>query len=176
MKLAFALVVLVAGCGGVAWEWDSRAVVGAEAQRVPLAGLENAAWLSIRGESGDVVYPLHAEGTDLVLDSPFVAGDLASRYDQYDETVVMRSGLLVVPLVGPYDRPPPDRYPGDRDLHGRFWIVVRDASGAPIASKMVDLHERIDPCGTTPITPLAETVAGLVVQILIQVACSESIG
>lgn len=176
MKLAFALVALVTGCGGVAWDWDSRAVVGAEAQRVPLAGLENAAWLSIRGESGDVVYPLHAEGAELVLDSPFVAGQLASRYNHYDEAVVMRSGLLVVPLVGPYDRPPPDRYPGDRDLHGRFAIVVRDAAGAELASKMVSLHELIDPCGTTPITPLVETVAGLVVQILIQVACSESIG
>ena len=176
MKLAIAFVVLAAGCGGLAWDWEARAVVGAEEQRVALVGLENAAWLSIRGEGGDVAYPLRTEGTELVLDSPFVAGQLASRYDHYDDAVVMRSGLLVVPLSGPYPPPPPEHYPGDVDLRGRFAIVVRDAAGAALASKTVDLRELIDPCGTTPITPLAATVAGFVVQILIQVSCAESIG
>lgn len=176
MRLAIALVVLMTGCGGVAWDWESRAVVGAEAQRVPVAGLESAAWLSIRGENGDVVYPLHAEGAELVLDSPFVVGELASRYNAYDEAVVMRSGLLVVPLSGPFPPSPRDHYPGDQDLRGRFEIVVRDAAGTTLATKTVSLKELIDPCGTTPITPLTATVAGLVVQILIQVSCSESIG
>lgn len=172
MKLA--LLALVTGCGGIAWDWESRAVVGAEAQRVP-AVLADAAWLSISGESGDVVYPLHAEGTDLVLDSPFVAGDLATRYDHYDGAV-MRSGVLVVPLDGTFPKPPPDKYPGDQDLHGRFALVVRDTAGATLAEKRVDLRDMIDPCGTTPITPLTETIAELVVQILIQVSCQESIG
>ena len=31
-------------------------------------------------------------------------------------------------------------------------------------------------CGTTPITPAHPTVAGLVVQIFVQVSCQESIG
>lgn len=176
MKLAFALVALLTGCGGLAWDWESRAVVGAEAQRVPLTGLEDATWLSIRGEGGDVAYPLHAEGTELVLDSPFVAGELASRYDAWDDAVVMRSGLLVVPLDGPYPPPPREHYPGDQDLRGRFALVVRDAAGSSLVSKTVDLHELIDPCGTTPITPLTSTIAGLVIQILIQVSCQESIG
>ena len=175
MKLALALVALMTGCGGLAWDWEARAVVGAETQRVPLAGLENAAWLSIRGESGDVVYPLHAEGTELVLDSPFVAGALASRYDHYDGAV-MRSGLLVVPLAGSYPPPPPEKYPGDQPLRGTFGLVIRDAAGASLASRTVTIADLIDPCGTTPITPLGETIVGLVVQIFIQVSCQESIG
>jgi len=176
MKLAFVIVALATGCGGVHWHWEARAVVGAETQRAPLAGLESAAWLSIRGEGGDVAYPLHAEGTELVLDSPFVAGALDARYDHWDDAVAMRSGLLIVPLAGSYPPPPPERYPGDQALRGKFTLVVRDAAGAPLAEKAVNVSELIDPCGTTPITPLTATVAGLVVQIFVQVSCQESIG
>jgi hypothetical protein len=177
MKLALAIVVALAtGCGGLAWHWEARAVVGAEAQRVPIAGLEDAAWLSIRGEGGDIAYPLHAEGAELVLDSPFVAGALDSRYNHWDTNVVMRSGLLLVPLDGPYPPPPDERYPADQALRGSFALVVRDPAGTELATKVVNISELIDPCGTTPITPLAATVAGLVVKILIQVSCQESIG
>ena len=176
MKLALAILALAAGCGGVHYHWEARAVVGAETQRVPASGLESAAWLSIRGEGGDVAYPLHLEGTELVLDSPFVAGALASRYDHWDDGVVMRSGLLLVPLAGAFPPPPPDRYPADQPLRGTFTLVVRDAAGTALATQVVTLSELIDPCGTTPITPLTATVAGLVVQIFVQVSCQESIG
>jgi hypothetical protein len=175
MKLALALVALVTGCGGLAWDWEARAVVGAEAQRVPAAGREDVAWLSIRAEGGDVVYPVHLEGTDLVLDSPFVAGSLASRYDHY-EGVVMRSGVLVVPLAARYPPPPPETYPADQDLRGRFALVLRDRAGVALGSESVDIAELIDPCGTTPITPLLHSIAGFVVQIFVQVSCQESIG
>ncbi|MBL9015317.1 MAG: hypothetical protein JNL83_14130 [Myxococcales bacterium] len=176
MKLLLAIAALATGCGGMAWHWEARAVVGAEAQRVPLAGLEEAAWLSIRGEGGDIAYPLEADGTELVLDSPFVAGALDARYNHWDAAAVMRSGLLLVPLDGPYPPPPDTRYPGDQALRGTFTIVVRDAAGAALATRTVNVSELIDPCGTTPITPLTATVAGFVVQILVQVSCQESIG
>lgn len=168
MKHAPIALVLLGACyGGNQYDWEARAIVGAKPQRVPIAQLgaigPTATHLSIRTVDVDLTYPLHIDGTDLVLDSLFDDTGYTVAYDPYSEDVATRPrpGSLAVEMW-------PARYtedePGLQQFGGRLEVSVLDATNA--ARVKIELRPQFDPCAVgeyygdprpdvTPLPPFA---------------------
>jgi hypothetical protein len=151
MKHAWLMMLLATGCyGGVAYDWQARAVIAVEPQRVPVAALgaigPSAMWLSVRTDELDVVYPIDLDGTDAVLDSAFDGAGLSVTYDPYyaDVSQRPRPGSLAIPLRAPFPPPPANEEPGDVPFTARFELSI--LGGAEPIRVPVRLAPVFDPC------------------------------
>jgi hypothetical protein len=151
MKHGWMVMLLASGCyGGVAYDWQARAVIAVEPQRVPLASLgpigATAMWLSVRTDDVDVVYPIDVQGTEAVLDSAFDGAELPTNYDPYyaDVAARPRPGSLALALRPPYPAPPANEEPGEVPFTARFELSIL-GDGEPIRVP-VRLAPRFDPC------------------------------
>ncbi len=209
MRHAWLLLALTAGCyGGQQFDWEARAIIALEPQRVPVAAFgaagPTATWLSIHTDGVDLVYPLAADGDELVLQSAFDGIAPSVFYDPYDGSAQLPGpGSLIVSLGVPHPPPPPEVAPGEQPFSGSFELSI--LGGADPIQVPVRLTPVFDPCrygsGTDqnaePIPPAAVPVSTcfggascspfdqdattvvvppFTLRIFVQLYCSESTG
>ncbi len=193
MRHAWIGLVLASGCyGGVQFDWEARAVIGVRPQAIPIDQLgavaETATWLSIRTDEADITYPLRIDGPYLVVDSAFDEAGLSAIYDPYGPDVASRPrpGSFALQLEAPFPRPSPEQAPGEQRFQAAFELSIL---GGPDPVRIpVRLEPTFDPCDVPaqPIPPNAlpsfvqdatsVTIPPFTIRVIIQVACSESIG
>ncbi len=187
------------------WEARAVIGVRAQAIPIAQLGdvAATATWLSIRTDAADITYPLRIDGPYLVVDSAFDDVGLATVYDPYGPELASRPrpGSFAVPLDAPYPRPSPDQAPGEQPFHAAFELSIL---GGPEPVRIpVRLAPTFDPCrhggwsaadaksvppiapNASPLSPTAPpfvqdatsvTIPPFTIRIIIQEACSESIG
>ncbi len=150
MRIAIALA-LVTGCyaDGARFDFEARAVVGVEPQRVSAAAVPGAAdarWLSIRTGDADVLYQLEVDGTALVVTSAFTGQPMPVSYDPSfpDAAARPRPGSLALPLRGPVPGPDPSEVPGEIPFQGSFELSILGGD-APVRVP-VQIAPSFDPC------------------------------
>ena len=152
MKHAWLVMLVASGCdGGVWYDYQARAVIAVEPQRVPLASLgaigPSAMWLSVRTDDLDMVYPIDIQGTEAVLDSAFDGTGLPVTYDPYYADVAERPrpGSLTIALRPPFPPKPSDEEPQRLPFTARFELSILGGTGEPIRVP-VRLAPAFDPC------------------------------